>query len=147
MPEAKAKARAEAKAEAGAGPGPKQKRKSKEKELAKDIFGEPHYDQVKRRPYEKGDKLVVSFAKRETFYPSRTVAEAMDGASVNLGEKSGVGVRKQAEVPHILVLHAVAHNLELSVHDALDPCPEVELVQKLNQDLYTEYHGSAKFPP
>lgn len=68
----------------------------------------------------------------------------MDGALVNLGKHSGVGKRKQDEVPHLLITHAVAHNLELATHDSFDDCEYVQLTMKMNQDLYTWYHASAK---
>ena len=43
-----------------------------------------------------------------------------DGASVMMGKKSGVAVQIQKKVPQpVVILHCVAHSLELAVLDAV----------------------------
>lgn len=50
-----------------------------------------------------------------------------DGASVMMGKKSGVAVQIQKKVPQpVVILHCVAHNLELAVLDAVKTVPYLE---------------------
>lgn len=50
---------------------------------------------------------------------SKVVCANFDGASVMMGEINGVAGQLKRRVPHIVVLHCVAHKLELAVLDAV----------------------------
>lgn len=74
---------------------------------------------------------------------SKLVALSCDGASVNTGQKGGVGARLKTEQPDLIVLHCMAHRLELSIKDVLK---KVHLYRKvvdtLLKGLFYFYHNS-----
>jgi hypothetical protein len=86
-----------------------------------------------------GDELFA-----DGFYPSHLIANSFDGASVNLGKNTGLASMFAAVNEQVITVHAVAHILELSLHDGLDHHEEVVTALELNQDLYSEYSRSAK---
>ncbi|KAJ8022551.1 hypothetical protein HOLleu_37481 [Holothuria leucospilota] len=43
----------------------------------------------------------------------------LDGASVNMGSVNGVAALEKAQIPELIEIHCVAHNLELAVSDTL----------------------------
>lgn len=82
-------------------------------------------------------------AEEGEFHPSRIVSISLDGASVNLGEKSGVGALLKKENPSVVVVHGVAQNNELSWADALIDIEMIGKVVRTNQEACTFYGGSA----
>lgn len=88
-------------------------------------------------------KLVVGPAESE-FHPSRMVSISLDGASVNLGKKGGVGALLKEANPAVVVVHGVAHNYELSWADALVDMELINKVVSVNQEAYVHYSNSAK---
>lgn len=62
-------------------------------------------------------------------FGKKLVSATTDGASVMLGKNTGVGVQVQASTPgkEALLLHCMAHRLELSYKDT---CKDVNLYQK-----------------
>lgn len=70
------------------------------------------------------------------------VALSCDGASVNTGQKGGVGARLKTE-PDLIVLHRMAHRLELSIKDVLKKVPLYrKVVDTLLKGLFYFYHNS-----
>lgn len=67
------------------------------------------------------------------------------GASVMMGKKSGVAVQIQGKVPHqIVVLHCVAHNLELGVLDAVKTIPYLTTFDETVRLVFKFYYYSPK---
>jgi hypothetical protein len=72
------------------------------------------------------------------------VSASFDGASVIMGANNSVQSRYKEEVPAIIVIHAVAHALELSFADA---CLTVEYLDEgelVLRETYNFYNTSAK---
>jgi len=80
----------------------------------------------------------------QQIYPSRLVSTSLDGASVNLGYKAGVGALLKKEVGHVLCVHAIAHVVELAWADALKGEPLIDEMLVTNQMAYVHYAGSGK---
>ena len=75
---------------------------------------------------------------------SKVVCANFDGASVMVGEINGVAGQLKRLVPHIVVLHCVAHKLELAVLDAVKG---VAYLQKFDDSLkavFKMYYRSPK---
>lgn len=74
---------------------------------------------------------------------SKLVALSCDGASVNTGQKGGVGARLKTEQPDLIVLHCMAHRLKLSIKDVLKKVPLYrKVVDTLLKGLFYCYHNS-----
>ena len=68
-----------------------------------------------------------------------------DGASVMMGKKSGVAVQIQKKVPQpVVILHCVAHNLELAVLDAVKTVPYLENFHETIRQVFKFYYYSLK---
>lgn len=68
-----------------------------------------------------------------------------DGASVMMGKKSGVAVQIQKKVPPpVVILHCVAHNLELAVLDAVKTIPYLETFDETIRQVFKFYYYSPK---
>ena len=67
-----------------------------------------------------------------------------DGASVMVGSKSGVFTRLKEKYPRIISWHCFNHRLELSVHDAVKTCTEVNHFKEFMEKLHTIYSTSPK---
>ena len=74
----------------------------------------------------------------------RWVGFACDGASVMLGRQAGVYAQLHAIFPQLIGWHCFNHRLELSVHDAVKACTEVNHFKIFIQKLYTIYSMSPK---
>ena len=83
-------------------------------------------------------------AGNDQIYPSRLTSLSLDGASVNMGHKSGVVALLKQEVPHAIGVHAVAHVVELAWADALKGEPLIDEMLETNQMAYVHYAGSGK---
>jgi len=77
-------------------------------------------------------------------YPSRLLSRSLDGASVNMGQHSGVVALMKREVPHVLGVHAVAHVLELGCADAVKDEELIDEMLTTSQEGYVHYAGSGK---
>ena len=73
----------------------------------------------------------------------KLVGYGADGASVNIGHKSGVGKRIQNKQPLITVVHCMAHRLELSFKDVLSKSKVQSQVVNLLTNIYLFYHNSS----
>ena len=68
-----------------------------------------------------------------------------DGASVMMGKKSGVAVQIQKKVPQpVVILHCVAHNLELAVLDAVKTVPYLETFHETIRQVFKFFYYSPK---
>lgn len=66
-----------------------------------------------------------------------------DGASVMMGVRTGVRALLQRDFPAIIVIHCVAHKLELSVLDAAKSMPYLQKFEATMKSIFNFYH----FPP
>lgn len=69
---------------------------------------------------------------------------ATDGASVMLGENGGVYAKLKQRFPRIIGWHCFNHRLELSVHDAVKACTELNHFKIFVQKLYSLYSVAPK---
>ena len=69
---------------------------------------------------------------------------ATDGASVMLGKKAGVYMKLKQKFPNLIGWHCFNHRLELSVHDAVKACTELNHFKIFIDKLYTVYSVSPK---
>ena len=75
----------------------------------------------------------------------KSVGCNFDGASVMMGKKSGVAVQIQKKVPQpVVILHCVAHNLELAVLDAVKTVPYLETFHETIRQVFKFYYHSPK---
>jgi hypothetical protein len=61
-----------------------------------------------------------------------------------LGNNRGLAGRMKRDVPWIIVIHAVAHKIELAIHDAAKDNTFLTEFEKTLQALYTFYANSPK---
>ena len=80
----------------------------------------------------------------QQIYPSQLVSRSLDGASVNMGEHSGVIALLKRELPHVIGVHGVAHILELAWAEAVKDEPLIAEMLETNQEAYNHYADSGK---
>jgi hypothetical protein len=78
----------------------------------------------------------------EEEWTRKLVGFGSDGASVNIGKKSGVITRLQELQPLVQGIHCHAHRLELAYKDALKKDPLHLKVESLLTGLYYFYRNS-----
>ena len=61
-----------------------------------------------------------------------------------LGCHGGVAAKLTKDIPHLVVIHSVAHRLQLAVLDSLKAVPFMQEVEKTFRGLYIYYHSSPK---
>ena len=67
----------------------------------------------------------------------------LDGASVNMGCKTGVAAWLRRDVPSIITIHCCSHRLELAVKDVMNSIAYYDYVNTFFNDLYKTYHCSS----
>lgn len=72
----------------------------------------------------------------------RLLAGCFDGASNMQGHKSGLGVRLQHLLNWLIVIHCLAHRVELSIKDALKEDPYFKKIMTLLLGIYYIYRLS-----
>ncbi|XP_041353824.1 zinc finger protein 862-like [Gigantopelta aegis] len=72
------------------------------------------------------------------------VATAADGASVNFGKESGVLVRLKKTMPWLIMIHCIAHRLELALKDSFKGSFYELEIDNLMMHLYYMYRRSVK---
>lgn len=73
----------------------------------------------------------------------KIVGFASDGASVMQGLRSGVAARIKENQPKLMIVHCVAHRLELGIKDAINQsCPLYSQLDIFLQQIYKFYHYS-----
>jgi len=80
----------------------------------------------------------------EDILAERLLGLATNGASVMLCKHAGVYMQLKAQFPNLIGWHCFNHHLELSVHDAVEACLEVNHFKTFIQKLYTLYSASPK---
>ena len=75
---------------------------------------------------------------------SKVVCAKFDGASVMMGDVNGVAGQLKRHVPHVVMLHCVAHKLELAVHDAVKRVAYLQTFDDTVKAIFKMYYRSAK---
>jgi len=68
-------------------------------------------------------------------WKEKLVGVGSDGASVNVGKKNSVATRIQSAQPHAVIIHCVAHRLELAVLDAIKEHDMLKTVQDMLKQI------------
>ncbi|XP_021365405.1 zinc finger protein 862-like [Mizuhopecten yessoensis] len=92
------------------------------------------------------DEALNSVGLSRELLDSKLVGCNFDGAAVMLGSKTGVATRMRERLVgrDIVVLHCVAHNLELGVLDAIKQVKYLTIFQSTVQLVYKFYYYSPK---
>jgi len=83
-------------------------------------------------------------SEKDEHWKEKLISTGTDGASVMIGRLGGVVVRLQAQVPHVIGIHCVAHNLELAFADTVKSCEVMKQVKKVLTGCWKHYRYSAK---
>ena len=70
------------------------------------------------------------------FNKGKMVGLATDGARTMLGCQGSVAAKLTKDIPHLIVIHCVAHRLQLAVLDSLNAVPFMQKVEKTLRGLY-----------
>jgi hypothetical protein len=89
-------------------------------------------------------QCLKKFGFDDNYLKCNLVAFASDGASVMLGNKSGVASNLLKMYPHLIVWHCLSHRLELAVSDAVGEITAVNHFQIFFDKLYSLYSSSPK---
>ncbi|MCO5558163.1 hypothetical protein L7F22_011740 [Adiantum nelumboides] len=74
----------------------------------------------------------------------KMVSLATDGCSVMVGSRFGLFARMRVDVPHLLLVHCLAHRENLAASQAIGSFPELMHLDKLCRSIYTWLHASGK---
>ncbi|MCO5581953.1 hypothetical protein L7F22_035842 [Adiantum nelumboides] len=74
----------------------------------------------------------------------KVVSLAADGCSVMVGSRSRLFARMRVDVPHLLLVHCLAHRENLAASQAIGSFPELMHLDKLCRSIYTWLHASGK---
>lgn len=74
----------------------------------------------------------------------KVVGVGCDGASVNIGKNNSVATRILDDHDHILIIHCMAHRLELGVLGAIKNSRLLDEVKDVLKKIYKHYHYSPK---
>ncbi|CAC5374744.1 POLE2 [Mytilus coruscus] len=77
-------------------------------------------------------------------WKEKLIGFGSDGASVNLGNRSGVAKQIKDEVLHLIITHCVAYRLELAANNAIKHHKIMLEIQDILQHMYKHYHYSPK---
>ena len=75
-------------------------------------------------------------------WKDKLVAFGADGASVNLGKKTGLAALLKKDVPHLVEFHCLPHRLELSLLHLQNSCKFVDDVYNVLHLIWKTYHYS-----
>ena len=90
------------------------------------------------------DDAVAEVGISQEMWLSKVICANFDGASVMMGQTNGVAGRLKRRVPHIIVLHCVAHKLELTVLDAVKRFPYLQKFDDTIKAVFKLYYYSPK---
>ena len=76
------------------------------------------------------------------FDKEKVVGLATNGARTMSGCHGGVAAKLTKNIPHLVVIHCVAHRLQLAVLNSLKAVPFMQEVEKTLRGLYIYYHSS-----
>jgi hypothetical protein len=89
-------------------------------------------------------KCLSTYGLSEEYLVEHWIGLAVDGASVMLGNKSGVATQLKAKFPLLLSWHCFNHRLELAVSDAVKCCVAINDLKSFMDTLYATYSMSPK---
>ncbi|XP_053388248.1 zinc finger protein 862-like [Mercenaria mercenaria] len=101
-------------------------------------------DSIERANAESIYAKVLSTLSQKGIQLSGLCGVSTDGASVMVGNKSGVVTRLKAVVPGVLATHCIAHRLALSCCSGADTIPYLVKVQEILNSVYKYFHLSPK---
>ena len=91
------------------------------------------------------DQSLFGIGITETILQQKLVGCNFDGASVVLGSKTGVATQLNNRVnKNIVIMHRVAHNLELGVGDAIKTVPYLQSFLDNVSQIFRFYYYSPK---
>lgn len=91
------------------------------------------------------DQSLVRIGITETTLQQKLVGCNFDGASMMLGSKTGVATQLNNRVnQNIVIMHCVAHNLELGVGDAIRTVPYLQSFFDNVSQIFRFYYYSPK---
>ena len=79
-----------------------------------------------------------------TSLKNRLVGIKLDGASVNMGRKSGVAILLKESLPWLEFVHCFDHRLELALKDAFQDIKPFQMVDKILMKIDYLYQNSPK---
>ena len=100
------------------------------------------YVGVEELPNETADGYITalnSLSERlgiNLFDKGKVVGLATDGARTMLGCHGGIAAKLTKDIPHLVVIHCVAHRLHLAVLHSLKAVPFMQGVEKTLRGLY-----------
>ena len=80
----------------------------------------------------------------DEFVRKHFIAMAADGASAMTGKFQGAGSKLKEKYRNLIIIHCLAHRLELCVGDTINVCKDVCAFNKVTMNLYAIYSKSAK---
>jgi hypothetical protein len=80
----------------------------------------------------------------DSFLNRNFISFCSDGASVMLGNKSGVARKLREKFPNIIIWHCAAHRLQLALGDSIKKIRELNHFEIFIDKLYAFYHQSTK---
>ena len=91
------------------------------------------------------DQSLLGIGITKTTLEQKLVGCNFDGASVMLGSKTGVATQLNERVnQNIVIMHCVAHNLELGVADAIKSVPYLQSFMNSVSQIFRFYYYSPK---
>jgi len=75
---------------------------------------------------------------------NKLIGAGSDGASVNIGRNNSVATRLREGRPYVLLVHCIAHRLELGVLTAIKDNAMLTMVQDMLKKVHKHYHYSPK---
>ncbi|XP_071964144.1 zinc finger protein 862-like [Antedon mediterranea] len=90
------------------------------------------------------DDAVAGVGISPDLWESKVICANFDGASVMMGDVNGVAGRLKRRIPHIVILHCVAHKLELAVLDAIKKLPFLLEFEETIKSVFKMYYYSPK---
>ena len=82
--------------------------------------------------------------EKDEHWKEKLISTGTDGASVMIGRLGGVVAMLQAQVPHVIGIHCVAHKLELAFADTVKSCEVMKQVKEVLTGCWKHYRYSAK---
>ena len=76
-------------------------------------------------------------------YKKTLASAAFDGASVMLGEHTSVAAHYHQCAPNALIVHAVAHRLELALTGARNEVVFLEVLDEILRNTFSEFHSQS----
>ena len=90
------------------------------------------------------DEAVEEVGITQEIWLKKVVCANFDGASVMMGKINGVAGKLDRRIPYIVILHCVAHKLELAVLDAVKQVPYLKEFDDIVKAIFKMYHRSPK---